>query len=512
MDPIAPSLVYSKLHSSITELLLIFLVTLLCGIYIYTYLKNKPKNYPAGPTGLPIVGYLPFLGSEPHKTLWKLKEKYGDIIGLHLGGKYTVVLNDWSAVKEVLTHTNALDRAPNIFDHIPQSGFISVNGREWLEQRRFCLSASRDLGVGKGPWENIISEEVHNIVEEIQKSGGKPIEISRSLSSSISSNIVSFLIGRRLTKEKEPETVQLSVDFSDVSFTYMGPSNATSVLPWLRKYFEMFKIAGYDKAARVINNFCNFVKGEISRHKISPEFSDVNDFINSYLSKLTALTSTSNSSQHYFSENMLVGNVNILFLGASDTIFSSLGWLFRLMAEHQDIQQKVHDELITALGKDGVARYEEREKIPYTFAVIMESQRYSSIVPLSTTRCASQDITVRGYTIPRGTEIFANLWALHNDPKYWDEPEKFKPERFLVNGGNTLLKSPQSYAPFSIGRRNCPGETIAWMEIISYFSEIIKRFEISVEPGKKPEFNIVNGLVAHLKPQPLCFKERIRST
>lgn len=80
---------------------------------------------------------------------------------------------------------------------------------------------------------------------------------------------------------------------------------------------------------------------------------------------------------------MLEGNVNILFLAASDTIFSSLGWLFRLMAEHKDVQQRVYKELMQV---EGTARYDERHKIPYTFAVLMEGQRFSSIVPLSTTR------------------------------------------------------------------------------------------------------------------------------
>lgn len=101
---------------------------------------------------------------------------------------------------------------------------------------------------------------MQGFIGELQKSNGKPIEISHHLSSSISSNIVSFLIGRRLRKEEEPEKVQLSVDFADVSFTYMGPSNATSILPWLRKYFELFKIAGYDKASKIINRFCQFVR------------------------------------------------------------------------------------------------------------------------------------------------------------------------------------------------------------------------------------------------------------
>ncbi|CAL1272969.1 unnamed protein product [Larinioides sclopetarius] len=178
------------------------------------------------------------------------------------------------------------------------------------------------------------------------------------------------------------------------------------------------------------------------------------------------------------------------------------------MCEHKDIQEKVHKELMEVIGKDGRARYDERNKIPYTFAVLMEAQRYASNVPLSTTRRANQDIHINGYVIPKGSEITANLWALHHDPAYWDEPEHFRPERFLTDGGAKLVKHTPSYAPFSIGRRNCPGETIAWMEILFYFSETLKNFEISTPPGVEPEFNIINGLVARLSSQALCFKQR----
>ncbi|GBM64448.1 hypothetical protein AVEN_194213-1 [Araneus ventricosus] len=58
------------------------------------------------------------------------------------------------------------------------------------------------------------------------------------------------------------------------------------------------------------------------------------------------------------------------------------------------------------------------------------------------------------------------------------------------------------------GRRNCPGEKIAWKEILYYFSEIIKKFEISTPPGIDPEFEVNSGMNKHLVPQPLCFKER----
>ncbi|GFY80155.1 cytochrome P450 18a1, partial [Trichonephila inaurata madagascariensis] len=122
---------------------------------------------------------------------------------------------------------------------------------------------------------------------------------------------------------------------------------------------------------------------------------------------------------------------------------------------------------------------------------------------------AINDIPVRGYVIPKGSDITANLWALHNDPKYWDKPEEFRPERFLTDNGTKLIKQPPSYAPFSVGKRNCPGETIAWMGILIFFTEIVKSFEISVPSGMKLEFKLDgNSLVSHITSQPLCFKLR----
>ncbi|GIY72209.1 cytochrome P450 18a1 [Caerostris darwini] len=471
--------------------------------------ENKRKR-PPGPTGLPFVGYLPFLGKEPHKAFWDLKKKYGDVFSIYLGPKYTVVLNEYNVTKEVLSNPSALDRAPELFSHLGNIGFITESGEKWVEQRRYCLSATRDLGLGKNHWEDLIMEEIFSFVEKLENLKGNPADISHDLACSLTSNIISLLIGRRLRKD-ESDKVQLSVDYSDVAFTYMGPSNPTSVVPGLRKVCEVLKLAGYDKALDVIRRFSAFVREEIALHKTSPVSQDAKDFINSYLRKLSELTET-NSKNHYFQifsiEVMLEGNLSILFLGASDTIFSSLGWLFRLMCKHKDIQDKVYAEIMEVLGKDGYARYDERHKVPYTFAVIMEGQRFASNVPLSTTRKASQDIHVNGYVIPKGSEIFANLWALHYDPAYWENPEEYRPERFLTDGGTKLVKHPPSFAPFSVGRRNCPGETIAWMEILFYFTETIKRFEISTPPGVEPEFDIVNGLVSRLSPQALCFKER----
>ncbi|GFR06306.1 cytochrome P450 2U1 [Trichonephila clavata] len=436
------------------------------------------------------------------KQLWRRWKEH-----VYLGQKYTIVLNEYKVAKEVLCNSAALDRSPDIFSHLGDIGFIAENGERWVEQRRYCLSATRDLGLGRGHWEDLIMDEASSFMKYLGGLKGKPTDISHNLATSITSNIISLLIGRRLKRDEEAEKIQLSTDYSDIALTYTGPSLATTAIPGLRMFCEKLKIAGYDKAFEIIQKFSSFIREEINLHKTSQDFRNVQDFINLYLQKISDLTNNEDV-KHSFSEAMLEGNLAILFLGASDTIFSSLGWLYRLMSKHKDIQEKIYAELMEFIGQDGRARYEERHRIPYTFAVLMEAQRFGTIAPLSGTRKTNQDIHINGYIIPKGSEITANLWALHHDPAYWNQPKEFRPERFLTDGDTKIAKNLPSFAPFSFGRRNCPGETIAWMELLFYFSETLKRFEISPPPQKETEFTTEIGLVTRLSPQPLCFKER----
>ncbi|XP_055940687.1 cytochrome P450 18a1-like isoform X2 [Argiope bruennichi] len=472
-----------------------------CGLLKWFTINLKK---PPGPAGLPVVGYLPFLGKDPHKTFWNLREKYGNIIGVQLGPKYTVVLNDYNSMKEVLCHPAALNRAPDLFGGLEADGIVTANGEKWQEQRKYITSTARDLGLGKGRWEDLIMEEINIFIEKLKELKGEPTDISSILSCSLNSNIIAMLAGRRLS---DAEEIKLCTEFTELALLLTRPSSATSVMPGLRKFCKFFKIAGYDRYSKINRKFAEFMIEQINRHKTVPECMSERNFINSYLETLSKM-SESESAKRYFSETELRGHLTALFLGGSDSILSSLIWLFRLMCQHKDVQDKVYNELMEVIGKDGWARYEERERIPFTFAVIMEGQRYGSITPLSGTRFASQDIPVKGYVIPKGTEITANLWAIHHDPAFWHDPEEFRPERFLSADGTQLVKPSTNYVPFSIGRRNCPGEVIALMEILFYFSETVKHFEICTPPGVKPEFHIVNGLSARLTPQALCFSKR----
>ncbi|GFU51077.1 vitamin D 25-hydroxylase [Trichonephila clavipes] len=114
------------------------------------------------------------------------------------------------------------------------------------------------------------------------------------------------------------------------------------------------------------------------------------------------------------------------------------------------------------------------KSMPYTHAVLLEQMRWKTIVPLNLMHYSLADIKVGGYDIPKDTIVIANFWQAHNDPRYWDEPEKFKPERFLSNDGKSVLKS-KYFMGFSLGKRVCPGESMAYLEMFLYFTSMLQK-------------------------------------
>ena len=104
---------------------------------------------------------------------------------------------------------------------------------------------------------------------------------------------------------------------------------------------------------------------------------------------------------------------------------------------------KVVKEVDTVIGQGRTPSYADRQLMPYTQAFLMEVHRFKPIVPLGLPHLLTSDLTVRGYHVPRGTEVVMNILAVHHDPDVWGDPEVFRPERFLSEDGRAVLKRPE---------------------------------------------------------------------
>lgn len=113
-----------------------------------------------------------------------------------------------------------------------------------------------------------------------------------------------------------------------------------------------------------------------------------------------------------------------------------------------------------------------------------------------------------GYTLPKGTQVCINHWALHHDPKAWPEVDKFIPERYLDDAGS-LGPKPRSWLPFSAGKRVCLGEFVAKPELHLIFATLMQRYKWSLEPGTTANLNPDGNFFAQIpKPYKVVLKKR----
>lgn len=380
-----------------------------------------------------------------------------------------------------------------------------MSGEEWQEQRRFTFYTMRNLGLGKGQWETMTQASAANFIEEIKSWEGKPTNMESSLSFNQATNGISLLIGRHLDKEKDAESIEVIQKSTRELMEYFSAVSVNVSIPGLSKVLSFFQIAGYDKFYKLLRKFENIFEHEVEQRLKSPDSSTKEDFIGYFCREMEKRNLESKN--HTFNVLNLIGNLIILFIAGNDSTMSGLSWLLLLMAGKQDVQRKVQEEIEGVLGRDGIPSFDERNKFPYTMATILETMRWASIAPLFPPRHMYSDFTFDGYTIPQGSNIITNAWGVMHDPKYFESPDEFKPERFLSGDKQKVVKT-DGYIAFSLGKRNCPGEAVAMMTLFLYFVSLMQTFHVKLPPGSKADFTPKFGGVMLPKSQELCFIER----
>ncbi|CAG2206620.1 Cytochrome P450 2C29,Cytochrome P450 1B1,Cytochrome P450 2C31,Cytochrome P450 2B4,Cytochrome P450 2F2,Cytochrome P450 2K4,Cytochrome P450 2C13, male-specific,Cytochrome P450 2C7,Steroid 17-alpha-hydroxylase/17,20 lyase,Cytochrome P450 2B1,Cytochrome P450 2C40,Cytochrome P450 2U1,Cytochrome P450 2S1,Cytochrome P450 2C39,Methyl farnesoate epoxidase,Cytochrome P450 2C27,Cytochrome P450 2C37,Cytochrome P450 2J6,Cytochrome P450 2D15,Cytochrome P450 2C11,Cytochrome P450 2A10,Cytochrome P450 2C38,Cytochrome P450 len=181
------------------------------------------------------------------------------------------------------------------------------------------------------------------------------------------------------------------------------------------------------------------------------------------------------------------------------------------MAGLPDIQCQVQEEIDRVVGKDRLPTIKDRENLSYTEATLHEAMRLGTVVPVGLPHSTMCDTKVGGYDVPQDTVVMINHWALHHDPNYWKDVEKFDPTRYLDENGKLGMK-PESWLPFSAGRRVCLGEVVAKPELHLIFATIMQRFKITLPEGTNPELKL-GGSSSNTQPAPfkIIVEDRINT-
>jgi cytochrome P450 len=173
-------------------------------------------------------------------------------------------------------------------------------------------------------------------------------------------------------------------------------------------------------------------------------------------------------------ERVLVDEVMTLVVAGHETTASALNWTWYLLALNPHADARLAAE-VGALPEDVELGFEDSEALEYTQAVIKESLRLYPPGWVLTRRTIDADV-LSGHVVPAGTELIFSPYLIQRHPRYWDEPERFLPERFL--GPAATERDPYTYIPFAAGPRHCVGENFSVYEMTLHLVRMARRWRM----------------------------------
>lgn len=181
--------------------------------------------------------------------------------------------------------------------------------------------------------------------------------------------------------------------------------------------------------------------------------------------------------------NLVRDEVASIFLAGHETTAITLAWAFYLIDQHRDVEARLHDELARVLG-GRTPGIDDMEQLPYCRAVIDETLRLFPPVHVFSRQALGED-EVCGHRIPKNSFIIVSSWLLHRHKLWWEQPEEFKPERFLPEHAAKINRF--AYIPFGTGPRVCLGKHLGLLEATMLFAMVAQRFQLRLKPGHKVE-------------------------
>ncbi|KAL6888796.1 hypothetical protein ACP4OV_009822 [Aristida adscensionis] len=457
-------------------------------------LKNRRGNngvrLPPGPWQLPVIGSLHHLLRSPlaHRAMADIARRLDDapLVYLKLGEVPAVVASSPAAARELMkTHDVKFATRPwsptvRILLADGEGLVFARYGPLWRQLRKISilelLSARRVHS-----FRRVREEEVARLVAGVAAGGEAVVNVSERVAVLINDSVMRAMIGDRFERRGEcleniAEGIKITTGFS------LGDLFPSSRLAGLiggtarraaenhRKQFELVDCAIRQHEERRAAAMAAAGGGAV------PE-EDVIDVL-LRIQKEGGL-------EVPLTMGVIKAVVLDLFGAGSETSASTLQWAMSELMRNPRVMQKAQAEVREKLqGKPKVTE-DDLVGLKYIKLIIKETLRLHPVVPLLIPRECRESCKVLGYDILKGTTVFVNVWAISRDPKYWDDAETFKPERF--EAGTIDFKGIDfEFTPFGAGRRMCPGMAFAQASMEIVLAALLYHFDWELPDGLAP--------------------------
>ncbi|KAL7156202.1 hypothetical protein ABFS83_03G127800 [Erythranthe nasuta] len=440
--------------------------------------RQPRRNTPPGPKPWPIIGNLNLIGPIPHQSFHFLSQKYGEIMQLKFGKYPVVVASSPEMAKQFLrVHDTVFASRPSL----AAGKYTSYNysnmtwapyGPYWRQARKIYFSEVFNAKKIES-FEHIRTEETRNLLSRLRSVSGNPVVLRGHLTHYTLSAVSRMILGNKYFCDSEDDKFLKIQDMLDEWVLVNGAFVVGDWIPWL----GFLDLGGYVKRMKALykrlDDFHNYVIDDhIARRK------GVTDEEKDFVDVLLQLADDPNL-EVKLTRDCIKGLLQDLLGGGTDTSAATVEWALCEILRQPRIIKKAKEELNTVIGRNRWVEENDSPQLPYIEAIIMESMRLHPIVTPLTPHYAIDDCKVAGFDISKGTMVLINTWSIGRDPKSWDSPEEFSPERFL--GKETdILGSDFALLPFGSGRRRCPGYSLGLKMVRTTLANLLHGFEFQL--------------------------------
>jgi len=416
-------------------------------------------KFPPGPsTGLKRWSLGPLNNGDPLKYFTGLMREYGDIVSLRVLNFRILLLNHPDHIEDVLVnHPRKFIKGRVLLANkrVFGRGLLTSEGDFWLRQRRLAQPAFHRARIAG--YASTMVEFTERLLHEWQD--GEERDIHKEMM-----RLTLQIVGKTLFDADVERDAQDIGKSMELLLELSANFRRTIFIPhWVPTPTNL-------RMERAIRQIEKVLYRMIAEKRASGR--DSGDL-------LSMLLAAQDEDGSRMTDQQLRDEAITLFLAGHETTANTLSWTWWLLAQNPDVEAKLHSELRTVLAGRSPS-LDDLPKLVYTNHIITESMR---LYPPAwgTARTAIEDHEIAGYTVPRGSGVSFAQWTVHRDPRWYDAPEEFRPERW---DGDLLKRIPRfAYFPFGGGPRQCIGNSFALMEAALTLATIAQQYRFRLVPG-----------------------------
>ncbi|RPD57200.1 CyP450 monooxygenase [Lentinus tigrinus ALCF2SS1-7] len=440
--------------------------------------RTRGRSLPPGPKGLSFFGnVLDLRTGRPWVVFNELREKYGPILYFEAFRQPIVVLGSPDTVLDFLDR-----RSANTSDR-KQTPSIALTGHEWAlgllpygpawrRQRRIFWQHFHPGAIEK--YRPVQLSAVHTFLARV---ASDPDHLDEHIQYTFTAAVLKMAYGIDVKDENDEMLAFIEAGLQGTRELIVSGGFLVDYFPFLRHMPSFFPGCGFHKL------FAKWRKdNKLLREMPFMRYKDAVSRDKAPACILSEVVSSADENgKESKSDLEEVGNdvMSSVFEAGSDTTASVLKTFCLAMSLYPDVQKKAHAELDAVVGHDRLPDFSDRESLTYLNAVIKESLRWMNVTPLGLAHCTTEDDEFGGYFIPADSIVMANIWACMHDPETYEDPDAFRPERFIRDGTlNSDVRDPYEFV-FGFGRRICPGRYFGDAALFINAAALLHVFDIT---------------------------------